>query len=146
MDTFPENYLDLLNDETKAYLYLATLMKDGSPQVTPVWFGWDGEHILVNTAEGRVKDRNLRARPKVAAVLQNPSEPYRYLQIRGEIVERTTEGGLEHIGALALKYQGKSWEPVPGQASGLLQGCRRLQLAPLRGRAAFPGSRAYPVR
>jgi len=115
MTTFPEKYLDLLKDDTQAYLYLATLMKDGSPQVTPVWFGWDGEHILINTAEGRVKDRNMRARPKVAAVLQNPADPYRYLQIRGEIVGRTTAGGLEHINALALKYTGKPWEPVEGQ-------------------------------
>lgn len=115
MNNFPEDYLDLLEAETKAFLYLATLMKDGTPQVTPVWFDWDGEHILVNTAEGRVKDRNMRTRPQVAMVIQNPADPYRYLQIRGETVERTTEGGLEHINALSLKYTGKPWEAVEGQ-------------------------------
>jgi PPOX class probable F420-dependent enzyme len=112
---FPYTFLDLLKDETKAFLYLATTMADGSPQVTPVWFGWDGEHILINTAQGRVKDRNMQARPKVAMVIQNPAEPYRYLQIRGVIAERTTEGSLDLINALSLKYANKPWEIVPWQ-------------------------------
>lgn len=112
---FPETCLDLLKDETKAYLYLATIMPDGSPQVTPVWFDTDGEHILVNTSEGRVKDRNMRARPKVAMVIQDPSTPYRYLGIRGEVVERTTEGADEHINKLSLKYDNEPWTYRKGQ-------------------------------
>src|SRR5690606_2111336 len=81
---FPPKYLDLLKDDTRAFLFLATTMPDGSPQVTPIWFNTDGEHILINTNEGRVKDRNMKARPKVAMVIQDPSTPYRYIQIRGE--------------------------------------------------------------
>ena len=111
----PTEYHDLLKDETKAYLFLATTMTDGSPQVTPVWFSAEGEHILVNTAKGRVKDRNIRARPQVALVIQDPSTPYRYLQIRGRVDEITEAGGDEHINALSLKYDGKPWKKVTGQ-------------------------------
>ena len=113
--TFPEKFLDLLKDETKAYLFLATIMPDGSPQVTPIWFNTDGEHILINTNEGRVKDRNMKARPKVAMIIQDPSTPYRYLQIRGEVVEHTREGADEHINQLSLKYDGKPWPYRAGQ-------------------------------
>jgi PPOX class probable F420-dependent enzyme len=112
---FPEKYLDLLKDETKAFLFLATTMLDGSPQVTPIWFNTDSEYILINTNEGRTKDRNMRARPKVAAVIQDPSTPYRYIQVRGEVVERTTEGADEHINILSLKYDGTPWTYRPEQ-------------------------------
>ena len=112
---FPETYLDLLKPETKAYLFLATVMPDGSPQVTPVWFDTDGEHILINTNEGRVKDRNMKERPKVAMVIQDPADPFRYLQIRGQVVGYTREGGDEHIDLLARRYRGKPWDYRPGQ-------------------------------
>jgi PPOX class probable F420-dependent enzyme len=112
---FPEQFLDLIKDETKAYLYLATTMPDGSPQVTPIWFNTDGEHILINTNEGRVKDRNMKARPKVAMVVQDPSTPYRYLQIRGEVAEYVREGADEHINQLSLKYDNKPWTYREGQ-------------------------------
>ncbi len=112
---FPETYLDLFKPETKAYLFLATIMPDGSPQVTPVWFDTDGEHILINTNEGRVKDRNMKERPKVAMVIQDPADPFRYLQIRGEVVGYTREGGDEHIDLLARRYRGKPWDYRPGQ-------------------------------
>lgn len=72
---FPERFLDLLQDDSKALLYLATSMSDGSPQVTPVWFNTDDEYILINTNEGRVKDRNMKARPKVAMTIQDPGDP-----------------------------------------------------------------------
>lgn len=112
---FPEKYLDLFKDETRAFLFLATTMPDGSPQVTPIWFNTDGEHILINTNEGRVKDRNMKARPKVAMVIQDPSTPYRYLQIRGEVAETTREGADEHINQLSLKYDDKPWNYREGQ-------------------------------
>lgn len=112
---FPEKYLDLLKDECKAYVFLATVMDDGTPQVTPVWFSADDEHILVNTAEGRVKDRNMRARPNVALVVQDPNDTYRYMQIRGKVVERTYEGADAHINALSQKYRGKDWDIPAGQ-------------------------------
>ena len=109
MNAIPEKYHDLLKDEAKAFLFLATIMKDGSPQVTPIWFNHDDEHILINSAKGRIKDRNMRARSQVAFVIQDPADPYRYLQIRGRVVEITEEGGLEHIKALARKYTDKPW-------------------------------------
>jgi PPOX class probable F420-dependent enzyme len=112
---FPEKYLDLLKDESKAYLFLATTMPDNSPQVTPVWFNTDGEHILINTSVGRVKDRNMKARPRVAMVIQDPSTPYRYLQIRGEVAEYTTEGADEHINQLSLKYDDRPFKYRQGQ-------------------------------
>ncbi len=115
MNNFPEEYLDLLKDETKAFLFLATSMADGSPQVTPIWFNTDDKHILVNTNEGRVKDKNMKARPKVAMVIQDPKDPYRYLQIRGEVAEYTREGADEHINALSLKYRGSPWKYQEGQ-------------------------------
>lgn len=112
---FPEEFLDLFNKESKAWLYLATLMPDGSPQVTPVWFDMDGGYILVNTNEGRAKDRNMKARPKVAMTLQDPNDFYRYLGIRGEVVGYSREGADEHINQLSLKYDNKPWVPKEGQ-------------------------------
>jgi PPOX class probable F420-dependent enzyme len=113
--TFPEEYLDLLKDKTRAYLFLATLNKDGTPQVTPVWFSIDGDHILINTNEGRVKDRNMKARPNVAMVIQDPDTPYRYLGLQGVVESYTTEGADEHINALSLKYKDSPWAYQEGQ-------------------------------
>ena len=104
MKAIPNSHQDLFKDETKAYVFLATVMPDGSPQVTPTWFSADGEYILINTAKGRVKDKNMRARPQVALVIQDPKTPYRYLQIRGRVVGITEEGANEHINALSFKY------------------------------------------
>ena len=115
MKTVPENYQDLLADETKAYVYLATVMADGTPQLTPVWFSTDENYILVNTAAGRVKDRNMQARPNVALVFQDPANPFRYMQIRGKIAKRTTEGADAHIHALSQKYMGKDWNIPAGE-------------------------------
>ena len=115
MKNFSKEYLDLLKDETKAFLFLATTMSDGSPQVTPIWFNVDDDHILINTNEGRIKDRNMKARPKVAFVIQDPKTPYRYVQIRGEIAERNTQGADEHINQLSLKYDNEPWKYREGQ-------------------------------
>lgn len=113
--SFPKDFEDLLKDETKAYLFLATTMPDGSPQVTPIWFDTDGKHILINTNEGRVKDKNMKARPKVAMVIQDPSTPYRYLQIRGEVMEYIREGADDHINQLSFKYDNKPFNHREGQ-------------------------------
>ena len=115
MKNFPQEYLDLLKDETKAYLFLATSMPDGSPQVTPIWFNSNDDYILINTNEGRTKDRNMKARPKVALVIQDPQTPYRYIQIRGEIAGHTTQGADEHINQLSLKYDNEPWKYRAGQ-------------------------------
>ena len=106
MKLIPESHLDLLEDNKKAYTYLATLMADGSPQVTPVWFSTDGTYLLINTAEGRIKDRNMRARPQVALCIADPDNSYRYLQVRGKVVGFTNAGADAHIDALSKKYTG----------------------------------------
>ena len=113
--TFPAEFHDLLREETKALLYLATKMPDGSPQVTPVWFSIDGDYVLINTNEGRIKDRNMKARPQVAMVIQDPSNQDRYLGIRGNVVGYTREGANEHINRLSLKYYNKPWTYREGQ-------------------------------
>ena len=115
MKNFPNEYLDLLKDETKAYLFLATIMSDGSPQVTPVWFNADDEYILINTNEGRVKDKNMKVRPRVALVIQDPKSPDRYIGIRGQVAEYVREGADEHINRLSLKYDNELWEYKEGQ-------------------------------
>ena len=106
MPIIQDAFKDLLADETRAYAYLATIMSDGSPQVTPIWFNTDDKHILINSAHGRVKDRNMRARPQFALVIADPDNPYRYVQIRGRVVEITHDGADAHIDALAGKYTG----------------------------------------
>lgn len=102
----PEEYLDLIDDESKAFACLATLMKDGSPQITPVWFNTDGKHILINSAKGRVKDHNMHRDQRVALDIIDPNNPYRYIQIRGKVVDIKYEGAREHINKLSKKYTG----------------------------------------
>lgn len=115
MKNIPKSKQYLLKDETKAFAFLATLMPDGSPQVTPLWFDTDGEYVLINSAKGRVKDDNMRARPQVALAIMDLDKPYDYLQIRGEVVEITEEGGEAHIHALSQKYHGRPYKLPEGQ-------------------------------
>lgn len=109
----PESYRDLLRDDVKAFAFLATTMPDGSPQVTPLWFDVEGEILCVNTARGRTKDRNIAARPKVALAIMDPSNPYRYVQIRGTVVECREQGAEEHIRRLSQKYRGTLEFAIP---------------------------------
>ncbi|MBI3768157.1 MAG: PPOX class F420-dependent oxidoreductase [Deltaproteobacteria bacterium] len=109
--TIPEAFRPLLGDDVKAYANLATVLPDGSPQVTPVWFDTDGRTIRVNSAKGRWKDRNMRRDGRVALAIMDPSNPYRYVQIRGR-VERIAEDGADaHIDRLAKKYLGADTYP-----------------------------------
>ena len=110
-----EKYSDLFADETRAFAFLATLMPDGSPQVTPVWFNTDGEYLYINSAKGRVKDRNMRRSPMVALDIMAMDNPYRYVQIRGEVVEIDESGAEEHIHALSIKYRGRMFDILEGQ-------------------------------
>lgn len=98
----PEKYLDLF--QKKAFANLATLMPDGRPQVTPVWCDFDGAYVLVNSAKGRMKDRNMRRDPRVSLSIQDPDNPYRYLEVRGRVVEITEQGAEAHIDKMAHKY------------------------------------------
>jgi len=110
----PEKYLDLM--QKRAFAHLATLMPDGSPQVTPVWFDYDGEHIIVNSARGRVKDKNMQRDQRVALEIMDPDDPYRYLEIRGCVVEITEEGADAVIDRLAHKYLGVDSYPFRNPA------------------------------
>ncbi|MEK6289202.1 MAG: PPOX class F420-dependent oxidoreductase [Acidobacteriota bacterium] len=103
-EVIPEKYKDLF--EKKAFANLATLMPNGTPQVTPVWFDYDGTHILVNSARGRRKDKNIERNPAVALSIQDPDNPYRYLEVRGRVEEITEDGADEHIDKMAKKYMG----------------------------------------
>lgn len=111
----PEKFLDLFNK--KAFANLGTLMPDGRPQVTPVWIDFDGEHVIFNSAKGRQKDRNVRREPRVALAIMDPDNPYRYLEIRGRVVEITEQGAAAHIDKMAKKYIGKDKYPwgKPGE-------------------------------
>jgi PPOX class probable F420-dependent enzyme len=116
MAAIPDKYLDLLQLK-KAFANLATLMPDGSPQVTPVWLDYAGGAIRINTAKGRVKARNLKVGSPVALAIMDPDEPYRYLQVRGRVRRVVEEGADAHIDALAKKYLGKDKYPFrqPGE-------------------------------
>ena len=115
MATIPEQFKDLFTKV--AFAHLATLMADGSPQVTPVWVDYDGAYVRVNSAKGRVKDKNMRRDKRVALSIQDPDNPYRYLAVRGEVAEITENGADAHIDALAKKYLGKERYPFrsPGE-------------------------------
>ncbi len=106
LKNIPESHIDLISDEIRSFAYLATSMPDGTPQVTPVWFNTDGEHILLNSVKGRIKDRNMRARPQIAVALHSQDNPYHYIQLRGMIVEITEDGARQHINDLSYKYTG----------------------------------------
>ena len=115
MATIPEQFRDLFTK--KAFAHLATVGPDGAPQVTPVWVDFDGTHVRFNTAKGRVKVRNLARDPRVALSIQDPDDPYRYVQVRGRVVETTEKGADAHIDALAKKYLGQDRYPFrrPGE-------------------------------
>ena len=117
----PSSHADLF--QKKAFAHLATLMPDGQPQVTPVWVEFDGRHVIINTAEGRQKDKNLQRDKRVALSLIDPENPYRYLEVRGKIVERTHNGADASIDAMAKKYLGKDKYPFaqPGEVRAIYE-------------------------
>ncbi len=107
--SFPKRYRDLF--ERPLLAVLATAMPDGSPQATPLWFDFDGQHIRINSARGRTKDRNIRHDPRVALVIVDDANPYRYVQIRGRVVKMVEgEVAREHINQLSQRYTGQDWE------------------------------------
>ena len=109
--------------ESPNFANLATLMPDGSPQVTPVWVDFDGTHILVNTAEGRQKPRNVRRDPRVAVSIFDQQNPYSYATVRGRVVEITHEGADQHIDRMAKKYLGRDTYPFrqPGERRAIFK-------------------------
>jgi PPOX class probable F420-dependent enzyme len=111
LEKYPEFF------KTKALAHLATLMPDGSPQVTPVWVDYDGKHVLFNSALGRLKDKNMRRDPRVSLSILDPDDDYRYLEIRGRVVEITQDGADDNINKLSQKYTGHEVYPYrsPGE-------------------------------
>ena len=103
-EAIPEKYRDLFSK--RAFASLGTLMPDGRPQVTPVWCDLEGNLVIFNSAKGRQKDRNVRRDPRVSMAIVDPDNPYRYVEIRGRVVEITEQGADAHIDKLAKKYLG----------------------------------------
>ena len=115
MAAFPDKYLDLF--QKKAFGAFTTLMSDGSPQTTPVWVDYQGGQLWVNSAVGRMKDKNVRRDPRVAVAVSDPDNPYRYVEVRGRVREITQSGADQHIDAMAKKYLGQDKYPFrqPGE-------------------------------
>jgi hypothetical protein len=111
----PDKYRDLFGK--RAFANLGTIMPDGRPQVTPVWCDIEGQLVIFNSAKGRQKDKNVRRDPRVALAIIDPENPYRYLEIRGRVVEITEQGAEEHIDRMAKKYLGVDKYPYrqPGE-------------------------------
>jgi PPOX class probable F420-dependent enzyme len=114
--SIPDKFLPILT-EKKALAHLATVMPDGSPQVTPVWFLYRNGKFIVNTARGRVKDRNMTKNARVALSIVDPDNPYAHIAVRGKIANSTEEGADANIDALAKKYLDKDKYPFrqPGE-------------------------------
>jgi len=119
--TVPESHKDLF--EKRAFGSFTTLMSDGSPQTTPVWIDFLDGKVIVNTALGRQKDKNVRHDPRVAVTLIDPENPYRYLEVRGRVDEITTDGAEQHIDKMAKKYLGADKYPFakPGEQRVLIK-------------------------
>ncbi|MFC7177118.1 pyridoxamine 5'-phosphate oxidase family protein [Halosegnis marinus] len=117
MAEIPESFHDLF--ERRTFAHVTTLMPDGGPQTTPVWVDYDEDtgEVLVNTARGRRKEKNIRHDPRVAVSMTDPDDGYRYLSVRGE-AELTTEGAVEHIDALARRYMDVEEYPHHGEEDG----------------------------
>jgi PPOX class probable F420-dependent enzyme len=111
----PENVRDLLNRAIP--LSLATLMPDDQPQVTPVWFKFDGEYLIINTARGRQKDRNLQRDAKVTGLLIDPDNMYHWAELRGYVAEITEEGAYDVINEMAHRYwaDGRDYPKKPDE-------------------------------
>ncbi len=100
----PEGYEDLL--ETTALVHVATIGPDGEPQNNPVWFDWDGEHVKFSQTKTRQKYRNVSRDPRLALSIVDPENPYRYIEIRGEVTKVEEDPDNDFINAMANKYLG----------------------------------------
>jgi len=109
MEPVPDPFLDLF--ERKSFAHFATVMPDGTPHVTPVWVAYDetDDRVLINTMQGRQKERNVQRNPKVGLSITAPDDPYRYVSVRGEVETVTQDGAVEHINDLAHRYMGQDY-------------------------------------
>ncbi len=122
MANIPEGFMDLITQK-KALANVATVMADGSPQVTPVWFDYAGGKLRINTAKGRVKARTMTEGARIALAIVDPDNDYRYIQVRGTVSKVTEDGADAHIDGLAKKYLGKDKYPFgqPGEVRLLIE-------------------------
>jgi PPOX class probable F420-dependent enzyme len=136
----PAEFLDLF--EKPAFAHLATIMEDGTPQVTPVWVDYDGQYILINSRVGRRKTDNMAERADVALDIIDPENPYRYLAIRGKVVEITAEGSKEHIDKVARRYIVTDVYPwgIPGEVRQIY----KIEPYQVFGRVVVPKSDFIP--
>ncbi len=124
-----------LDEPTRAFLgephaaVLATTSPRGRPQATPIWFVLEGEHIIVNTSQGRVKLKNLQAHPYLALTIVDPKNMYRYVQIQGKVVRFDSENGARDIDRLSMRYRG---EPYSYQYGGGPKDRVTIVIQPLR--------------
>lgn len=102
MAVIPETHRDLLEAVTLAQV--ATIGPNGEPQVNPVWFEWDGTHLMFSQTTGRQKYRNLQREPRVAATIVDPANPYRYLEVRGHVAAIEEDSDLTFINRQAQRY------------------------------------------
>lgn len=118
MERIPSAYHDLF--ERKSFAHFATVMPDGTPHVTPVWVDFDADtgHVLVNTARGRQKERNVSRNPKVGVEIMDPDDPYRYVSVRGEVTAVTETGAVAHIDELTRRYFEQDEYPNKGEERG----------------------------
>lgn len=103
-ELIPGSYRDLIDGPV--LISLATTMPDGQPQMSVIWCNSDSKHVLINTARGRQKDKNIARDPRVTLLAVDPNDPYRFIEIRGTVVQVTEEGAVDHIGELAHIYTG----------------------------------------
>jgi PPOX class probable F420-dependent enzyme len=118
MNEIPAAFHDLF--EKKSFAHFATKMPDGTPHVTPVWVDYDVDrnHVLVNTARGRRKERNVARDPQVGIEIMDPDDSYRYVSVTGEVVEVTEDGAVEHIDELTRRYFEQDEYPQKGEERG----------------------------
>ena len=105
-----EDTINLLKG--KNFASLATVNKDGSPQVSIVWIDYEDEVILINTAKGRVKTNNMQRDPRVSISITHSENPYYQVTIKGRVIEITEDGAVYHINSLAKKYLNEDRFPV----------------------------------
>lgn len=103
----PDKVLDLIRN--RGITYIATLMPDGSPQLTQTWVDTDGEFVIINTVDGHQKVLNIRRDPRVAVTVADVNDPSNFVQLRGQVVRETTEGAVEHIDLISERYTGRPY-------------------------------------
>ena len=116
-----DDQIKVLKD--KNFAFLGTIMKDGRPQVSPVWIDFDGSHIIVNSEEKRAKVRNIKRDPRVSVSVANAENPYQYFEFRGKVTDTTKDGASDHIDQMAKKYLGQDKYPFnrPGDVRVIIK-------------------------